>query len=70
MFTYYTYECLKASLGRKMDGPGQDYPDTPGPGRRFPARSEGVIVQKRKFFMCFFYISGHSEHFLFLCEKS
>ena len=36
--------------GRKMDGLGQDYPDTPGPGRRFPAQSEGVIVQKTKKF--------------------
>ena len=38
-----------------MDGPGRDYPDTPGPGRRFPARSEGVIVQKRKKFYVFFF---------------
>ena len=55
--------------GRKKDGPGQDYPDTPGPGRHFPALSEGVIVQKGNFFM-FFCISGQSEHFLFLGEKS
>ena len=40
--------------GRKMDGPGREYPDTPGPGRHFPARSEGVIVQKRKKFYVFF----------------
>ena len=57
-------------LGRKMDGPGQDYLDTPGPGRRFPARSEEVIFQKKKKFYVFFCISGHSEPFLFLGEKS
>ena len=70
-----TLERLKAGpfrgvSARKMDGPGQDYPDTPGPGRRFPAWSEGVIVQKRKKFHVFFCISGHSEHFSFLGEKS
>ena len=32
---------------------GGDYPDTPGPGSRFPARSEVVIVQKR-IFLCVF----------------
>ena len=42
------------SPGRKMDGPGRDYPDTPGLGRCFPARSEGVIVQKRKKIYVFF----------------
>ena len=55
--------------GWKMDGLGQDYPDTLGPGRRFPAQSEGVIVQKTKKFYVFFCISGHSEHFLFLGEN-
>ena len=48
-----------------MDGPGRDYPDTPGPGRRFPARSEGVIVQKRKFFMCFFAFQAILNTFYF-----
>ena len=48
-----------------MDSPGQEYPDTPGPGRRFPDRSEGVNVQKRIFFNVFFCNSVHSEHFYF-----
>ena len=38
-----------------MDGPGRYYLDTPGPGRHFPAWSEGVIVQKRKKFYVFFF---------------
>ena len=48
-----------------MDGPGRDYPDTPGPGRRIPAWSEGVIVQKRNFFMCFFAFQAILNTFYF-----
>ena len=58
--------CPRLDNGR----PGQEYPDTPGQGRRFPDRSEEVNVQKRIFLMFFFCISVHSEHFLFLGEKS
>ena len=52
--------------GRKMDGPGRDYPDTPGPGRYFPAWSEGVIVQKRKkFYVVFFAFQAILNTFYF-----
>ncbi len=51
--------------GPEMDGPGREYPDTPGPGRRFLDRSEGVIVQKRNFFMYFFAFQAILNTFYF-----
>ena len=48
-----------------MDGPGRECPDTPGPGRRFQAQSEGVIVQKIKKIMCFFAFQAILNTFYF-----
>ena len=52
---FFPSEQLLPQTGPESDGPGLEYLDTPGPGRRFPARSEGVIVQKRKKFYVFFF---------------
>ena len=71
MNTTKTDRSVEYRPGLENGSQGREYPDTPGPGRHFPARSEGVIVQKRKKNICvFFCISDHSEHFLFLGEKS
>ena len=46
-----------------MDGLGLEYSDNLGPGFCFPARANGSNCTDENFF---FFISGHSEHFLFL----
>ena len=47
---------------RKMDGLGLEYSDNLGPGFCFPAQANGSNCTDENFF----FISGHSEHFLFL----
>ena len=60
---------LSSIIERLKAGPGRGVSVRAG---KWTARawSKGVIVQKRKKFYVFFCISGHSEHFLFLTEKS